>query len=108
MKGNSLNKINKPDEECSENSKDKISKDEHSMHPFYSSDFSHNNVEVFIEFFNKLGKDVCIVYDHTYDTCIKESPGTYIYNEEEPSIKLCVSSGRKLGDIISHEKVFSR
>lgn len=50
-------------------------------------------VKPFIDFFTELGKEICIVFDHTYDTTVLNR-NHYDYNDTSPIPKLCVSVGK--------------
>lgn len=58
-------------------------------------DGDNDDIKGFVDFFSELGKEICLVYDHTYDTTVLYR-NHYDYNEETPTIKLCVSVGKIL------------
>lgn len=55
----------------------------------FSDNILTDEAKMFIDFFTKLGKKICLIHDYTYDTT-REERGDYIDNENRPWIKLCV------------------
>lgn len=56
-------------------------------------------IKNFVEFFTQLGKEVCMVFEHTYDSMNEIKLGQYEINDGLPLIKLCVCSNIKPIDL---------